>query len=417
MAGKFNLSETFSGFKTILSRNALLITGFYILNQYSTYFKNGFRSLLVLEDVGLSATVLGLLTSMFLAVGMITRSPSGIICDKCQNKLKSVLILMGVFKAFSCLLYIMLKNEIGMWISFFFDAVVWSFTTVAAPAVLAKSVDRHAMGSAYTIFMGLQMVLVATARPFGAELFNNMGATVPSFMAAGIQLLAVLCVVFMDGKKLQGGISTPQSVEKKKADAGVKRSRTILGISMVVLPIAIINGLQMVSYQMDSGYGPAYANAIGLDYTAAASIGGTVVGIVGIVVGFLCDFINPYYLLGISFVGQAAGTFLIGSAETQAAYNIALLVFFFTKYYEIPVRVLAMKSVTTDQQGAAQGTVLLVMDLFSIICSSLCGAMIDGVGYRGAWTISGYIGIFALAALVLLAVLDKRRRARQDLSV
>lgn len=45
---KFSWKEVGSGFKSILSRNALLIMGFYILNMYSTYFKNGFRSLLVL---------------------------------------------------------------------------------------------------------------------------------------------------------------------------------------------------------------------------------------------------------------------------------------------------------------------------------------------------------------------------------
>lgn len=68
---KFSWKEVGSGFKSILSRNALLIMGFYILNMYSTYFKNGFRSLLVLDEVGLAPTVLGVLVSFFLIIGLV----------------------------------------------------------------------------------------------------------------------------------------------------------------------------------------------------------------------------------------------------------------------------------------------------------------------------------------------------------
>lgn len=420
MASKFDWQDVIRGFKTILSRNALLIMAFYILNQYSTYFKNGFRSLLVLEDVGLPATVLGLMISMFLAVGMFTRSPSGSICDKRQDKLKTILIIVGVLKAFSCLLYIILKNEIGMWICFFFDAIVWSFTTVAAPAVLAKSVDKKAMGSAYAMFMGLQMVAVASARPLGAKLFGMMGAVPPTLIAAGIQLLAVLCVLFMDGEKLAQGFSAEEqapTLEKSVDQKAIARRNTIMGICLVALPISIANGLQMVSYQMDSGYGPAYANVIGLDYTVAASIGGSITGVVGIIVGFLCDFMNPYIPLLISFLGQAIAPFMIGSATTQSAYSLALLVFFCTKFYEIPVRIVAMKSVSMHEQGAAQGTVLLVMDLFSIICSTLCGAMIDQFGYRQAWINTGIVGVAALVVLVVIALLDKKKRGKKAVQI
>ena len=93
------MKEVGRGFKTIVSRNALLIMGFYTLNMYSTYFKNGFRSLMVLDEVGLSATVLGVLVSFFLIVGLIVRTPAGSIVDTNKSSIKTILIYAAVLKA------------------------------------------------------------------------------------------------------------------------------------------------------------------------------------------------------------------------------------------------------------------------------------------------------------------------------
>ena len=149
---KFSWREVGSGFKTIVSRNALLIMGFYTLNMYSTYFKNGFRSLRGAQRGGALGHHTGYADVVLPDYRPVTRTPAGTLVDRRQDKVKGILIVASVLKAISCLMYTYLNNEVGMWISFFFDGVVWSFVGVASPALLAEISGQEAMGSAYAIF-------------------------------------------------------------------------------------------------------------------------------------------------------------------------------------------------------------------------------------------------------------------------
>lgn len=412
---KFSWREIGSGFKTIFSRNALLVMGFYTLNMYSTYFKNGFRSLMVLDEVGLSATVLGMLVSLFLIVGLIIRTPAGSIVDKKQGKIKTILIYAAILKALSCLLYTYLNNELGMWISFFFDGVVWSFVGVASPALLAKSVDRKAMGSAYAIFEGGMTVITASARPLGAELFNRFGASlVPAWIAFGIQIVSVVLVLFMDGSKFSKSAAEIKSkVEEKAGGAGTGR-KAFMGLSMVALPLALINGAQYIMYNMECNFCADYANTLGLDYLGAATLGGTVFGVMSIAVGFVCDFMNPAMLIIVSFIGQAVAPLVLASADTQSLFNTGLLIYFFTRYYTMPLKILAMKKAPASEQGAVSGTILFGQDLFSIIATTLCGALIDSIGYSG--TFYGLSGLgAALLAVFIVYTLRSSSRSKNRL--
>ena len=413
---KFSWKEVGSGFKTIFSRNALLIMGFYTLNMYSTYFKNGFRSLLVLDEVGLSATILGMLTSFFLIIGLVTRTPAGSIVDRKQDNVKTLLIIASVLKAVSCLLYTYLNNEVGMWISFFFDGVVWSFVGVASPALLAKSVDKKAMGSAYAIFEGGMTVITASARPLGAELFNRFGSSlIPAWIAFGIQIVSVVLVLFMDGSKFKKNVDEIKAKvdEKASRDGPKPKRKAFLGLSMVALPLALINGAQYIMYNMEANFCPDYANTLGFDYLGPATLGGTVFGVLSIVVGFVCDFMNPAALIIVSFIGQAVAPAILGMADTQGMFSAGLLIYFFTRYYTMPLKILAMKKAPASEQGAVSGTILFGQDLFSIIATTLCGALIDSIGYSGTFFGLSGLGAALLVVFIIYTARDSaRNRAR-----
>ena len=415
---KFSWREVGSGFKTVVSRNALLIMGFYTLNMYSTYFKNGFRSLAVLNEVGLSATILGMLTSFFLIIGLVTRTPAGTLVDRRQDKVKGILIVASVLKAISCLMYTYLNNEVGMWISFFFDGVVWSFVGVASPALLAKSVDKKAMGSAYAIFEGGMTVITASARPLGAELFNRFGASlVPAWIAFGIQIVSVVLVLAMDGSKFQKNVNEIQEkVAEKSAEKKHSKRRSFLGLSMVALPLALLNGAQYIMYNMDANFMPDFANSLGLDYLGPATLGGTIFGVLSIVVGFVCDFMNPAVLIVVSFAGQAVAPFLLATAHEQGAFSTAIMIYFITRYYTMPLKIMAMKRAPASEQGAVSGTILFGQDLFSIVATTLCGAMIDNIGYSSTFYFLAALGAALLVIFIVYAVRDHARTKRERLS-
>ena len=415
---KFSWKEVGSGFKSILSRNALLIMGFYILNMYSTYFKNGFRSLLVLDEVGLAPTGLGVLVSFFLIIGLVTRTPAGNFVDRKQDKIKTILIAVAILKALSCLLYTYLNNTVGMWISFFFDGVVWSFVGVASPAVLAKSVDKRAMGSAYAIFEGGMAVITASARPLGATLFNEYGSRLPAWIAFGIQIVSVLFVIFMDGSKFAKNVS---DIKEKIADKAEEKApkatpgkKAFLGLSMVALPLALLNGAQYIMYNMESNFCADFANTMNFNYLGPATLGGTIFGILSIVVGFLCDFMNQALLIIIAFTGQAVAPCMLASATTQSMFGAGLMIYFLTRYYTMPLKILAMKKVPASDQGIVAGTILFCQDAFSIIATTLCGALIDKIGYSGTFNSLSVLGVLLLVVFIIYTIRDNKKRRLSD---
>lgn len=423
MASGFSLKEIGRGFKSILSRNAILIMLFYILNMYSTYFKNGFRTLVVMNEVGLSATVVGTMISLFLAVGLITRTPAGSLVDNNEDKIKPLLIIAGTLKALSCLCYTYFPTAGGMWFSFVFDAIVWSFVGVASPAVLAKSVDKKAMGTAYAIFEGLMNVITASARPLGAQLFAEMGSRNPAWIAFAIQIVAVLLVLFMDGSKFaENTRAIQEKVAEKKAEKAAPtlanqpsaKKKSFLGLSMVALPLALLNGAQYIMYNMDANFSAAFAQLNGFDYTTPATLGGSIFGVMTIVIGLACDFMSPTLLIGVAFIGQCVAPFVLASAASQSVFATGIMIYFLTRYYTMPLKILAMKKAPAADQGKVQGTILFAQDFFSIIATTLCGALIDNVGYDGTFTFLGFFGAALFVVFVLYTLYtNKKEKAAQ----
>lgn len=411
-----DLSGVKQGFKTLLSRNALLIVAFYILNMYSTYFKNGYRSLIVLNEAEQTATILGTLISVFLITGLLTRGPAGRAIDKMGDKLKMLVIIISVLKAFSCVLYRYTTTIATLYISFILDGVVWAFIGVAAPALLAKSVDKKAMGSAYAIFEGLMTIITASARSLGGKFFNDYGNSSRCvWIAFGIQMAAVLLVIFLDGKKLMQNVAPIKN--KIKESKTKKGFLSLFGLSMAALPFAVMVGSQYFVYNMESNFAVPYAAEMGLDYVTPATLGGTIYGILGIVMGFVCDFVSPMVLVIIAFVGQAGAMFVLGSAATQSVFAAGILIFYTTRFYLFPLRIVALKEAPSSESGSVMGTMLFAQDLISIIAATVLGFFIDKVGYSATFTGLGVWGSLAVVFAIFYAIkINKRHKLQSSLA-
>ena len=125
---------------------------------------------------------------------------------------------------------------------------------------------------------------------------------------------------------------------------------------------------------------------------------------------------NPAVLIVVSFAGQAVAAFLLGTAHEQGAFSTAIMIYFITRYYTVPLKIMAMKRAPASEQGAVSGTILFGQDLFSIVATTLCGAMIDNIGYSSTFYFLAALGAALLVIFIIYAVRDNARTKRERLS-
>jgi len=418
---RLDWSELRTAAKSLGSRNVILIIIFYACMNYSSYFKNGFRGILLMGNHEISATMYGTMISVFLICGLIMRTPSGMIVDKFRKNIKSIFIIASIIKGSIALLYCYAQSEPMLWFSFIVDGFLWSFVGVLPFALLATFVDRRIVGTAFSLCEGISFIVGSSARALGARVFTLMGAFIPSYISFGIQLLGVLAICFFDNAKLQ---SQAEEDREEKAKAEITKFPTLGNenkrlfrkffalFSLTALPFAVFNGAQYIVYQIDSGFLPFYAEKMMFDYLTPATLGGIIMGIIGIVIGIFCDVINPAYFVTFAFAGQMAAPFILSRADTSPVFGAAVMVYYVSNIYYMPLSILAVRNSLNADQGKVQGTMLFFMDFFSIIASVLLGFSIDRKGFPFTFTWLGYLGLVLFVGFILF-MLNLRRKSRQ----
>lgn len=415
--GKFNWTELKSGLATLLRRNVVLIILFNTLNMYATFFKNGYRSMLVIDYNGMPATLLGLLTTIFLIVGMLVRTPSGAIVDKMRKNIKYVLIFAIVLKSCMPFVYYFAHSRLTLGIAFVLDGVVWAFAAVVPPALLAIFVDRKAVGSGMAIMEGLWVIATASARGLAANMFVTNGPFMPTLVAAGLQFLCIFLVMGMDNKVIREGVEKQQQAKAERAGGeklpdqpGKKngKAKGLAGISLIALPFAIVNALPYFMVNMDNSFNAVYAASMNFDYLTPATIGGSIAGVLNVIIGFACDFINPVFIILAALLGQAAAPFILAGAATSGAFGAGILCYYMTKCFSLPIKVLAIRKAPKGQEGAVTGTIMMFQDLVSIVSSTVCGLVIDKMGYSGAYTVVGCISVLAVGVFTVIMLILPR---------
>ena len=415
---KLDFSELKTAARSLGNRNVILLIIFYACMNYSCYYKNGFRGLLVMDDHGISATVYGSMISIFLICGLLMRTPGGAIIDKFRANIKPIFIVASIIKGASALLYLYTTATTMMYAAFIIDGLLWSFVGIFPYALLATFVDRKIVGTAFALCEGISFIVGSSARGLGAKMFTEMGATIPTYISFGIQLVGVIAIFFFDNERLKESAEEKRTEEKNTPSADtlpVKQDNPLKKLfamfSVAALPFAILNGAQYIVYQIDSSFLPYYAEKMSFDYLTPATTGGIIVGIIGIVIGILCDVVKPGYFVIFAFTGQMLFPFILASAETSAMFGAAVMMYYVTNCYYMPLQIMAVRNSKNTEQGRVNGTMLFFMDFFSIIANILLGYSVDNKGYTFTFTWLGYLGIVLLLAFILLFIyLQKKEK-------
>ena len=383
----------------MLAPNAILVILFNSANQYGNYMASGILGKYALDALGISAAAVGICASLYSLGGLLFRAPSGKLVDSHDPKKILLIALIAKLAVFLAYLVVPPENVILFGAVRFLHGVTWSFIGVCGPAMLAYYVDRAAIGSAYALFLGIQQIVVASARSVSLSIMASHGATAAFLASAGETLIPIFLVAMM--RPSAKAEETPIAAEAPAEKKGLKDF-----VCWRLVPLCLMSSLPMMTYAAENTFLPALCDSRGVEYLTMLTLATSLSGIVSVLVGVLCDIINPYILCLATLFSNGMGLFLIGRAETTSMMSLALLLYFgFGKSFNAPFTVVGMKSITPREVGSFSGTNLFIDDLFTLIAGSVAGLVANSYGLGASFQL---IGCLPLAGVLCMLLLKKK---------
>ena len=386
-----------NGLKSLLSANALLIILFNSTNQYGNTMVSGIMGRYALEVLNISTVTVGVCASLYSLGGLLFRAPSGKLVDRTDPRRILMYALTAKLLVFIGYVLIPPENALVFGLVRFVHGVTWSFIGVCGPAMLAIYVDRAAIGSAYALFLGIQQIIVSSAKAASISLMDNCGAATAFLVCAAETLLPMLLV------SLMRPIDRRPEVRGKAVHASGGASRKTRGfICWPLVPLCLISSLPMMTYAAESNFLPALCEMRELEYLGTLTAATGLSGVISVLVGILCDIVNPYALCILTLLFNGLGLFLIGGAETSTEMGIALLLYYgLGKSFNAPFTVMGMKSIRPEEAGSFSGTNLLIDDLFTLLAGSVAGLIGGMYGLDTSFQVIGCLPLIGVAIMVL----------------
>ena len=415
-SNSFNWVEVKTGLKTLTKRNALVAVIFNCVYLYSQNMKNGIRPLVAQMDMGMTPTEVTICTTLFSIVSLLCAAPIGALIDRKRDTIKKALIIANVARAaIYLLLYGAAANKYMVFAAYAIDGIVWCACGILLPALLAVTVDRKAMGSAYAVYFGFANFITGSAQSNGQILYEQFGAFTSCAASAAVAMLGTVVLLFIDYNDLSRSLKAEIASGKYKPK---ERKRGLSGFfdgfSWAAFPFALAYGLTCIWGTVKGNFMGVYMNELGYDWLATQTIARSVYGIFTIFIGVLCDIVSPIILSIISLIGMAVGAYIIGDGASESMVNLG--VWFITMFavYQTVLRIAAMKLLPYSKQGSVQST----MTILANICNTfgpLPLAYLAGIyGYSIAFKGSTVLTTIALICFICAMLYNKSRQRKED---
>lgn len=417
-----NWSNVKVGLRSLLSRNAMVAILYNIAYQYSTNMKNSFRPLVVSESCDLPMFYITMLASLFSFVAFLINVPVGVIVDRRRGMLKRVMVSVNILRALVYIFgYGMITTRTGAYIVYILDGIVFCFCGIMGPALLAISVDKSVMGSAFALYNGAVAICVSTSKSLGAALFNDGSQFIAGGTAGAVALLSAIILLVLDGDKVSETLRKEQSIlnakgiQEEPAPVSVriksrKLNRLLASISVAAIPLALCIGLGQIEESICNSYLAIMGEERGFDYYAALSVFYSISGIITVFIGTLCDIVNPVIMVYLGLAGKIIGNFLIAETMVQDVFLVGLCAITLSDFFITVVQISAAKMFPYRQQGRVTATINLMMHICMMALTLPAGFMAERSGAGGAYMYSAITSSLAAVAYTYSILYFRRHR-------
>ena len=373
-----------SGWKTLLSRNFLLVLAISCFNQFATMAVktpiNQFGN-----ELGIAVSMLGMITTMYQASKMIVRPFWGNLNDK-MNRKKAMTIALIVQGAAYCI-YAATASVPMYIIGRFVEGISFGIVSTSVYSALGTAVDRKVLGTAMGFYATFPQIVKALAPALSMSLYMNHGPKYSFLTAAGCTLMSIILAQFMDFSNVRTRAKAAAAPEVK----GIEKFFTKK--SLYFLPYQLVDGFQngvldltVVLYATSLGY--PEAGALFFSVQAFVTI------FVAIPFGFIQDKVGGKVSVTIALLCRAAGCLLIAFAPTATNFMIAGILCGTAKPGNNVIQTENMKLVPKSRYGVANSSLLLMTDFTVMIGAAVGGWIVDFAG--------GYAACFRVAGIILI---------------
>lgn len=409
-----------TGLRTLGSRNAVVAILFNIAYSYSTSMKNAYRPLVVNLSCQLPVSYVSMLASLFSFVALMCNSPIGALIDSKRDRIKHVLVIVNILRgAIYIFGYGLINTEAEAIILYILDGVVFAFCNIMGPALMAISVDKRAMGSAFALYSGLTQICISSSRSMGASIFNNYGQFAAGLSSGTIAVISGIVLLFLDKNKLcdtmkAEGQSLPEpgdTVRPGKIHNHIKK--IFAGVCIAAIPLALCIGLAQIEDQVNNSYLALMAMERGFEYYNAQTLLAAFSGVITIFVGTVCDIINPIMLVYVGLAGKIIGNFLIASTMNQEVFLTGFIMITVTDFFLTVVRVSAIKLFPYKDQGRLSATISMVMSICMMVGTLPAGFAAQASADVGGAYFYSSLTSFLAAIMYTYAIIHLKRRNRK----
>ena len=377
-----------SGWKTLLSRNFIIVLAISCFNQFATMAVktpiNRFGN-----ELGIAVSMLGMITTMYQASKMIVRPVWGNMSDKMNRKAAMTVAL--VIQAVAYSIYA-ITNAVPLYIiGRFVEGVSFGIVSTSVYSALGTAVDRRVLGTAMGFYATFPQIVKALAPSLSMSLYTSYGAKYSFLTAVGCTIVSIILTQFMDFSNVKSA-AHPAVAKNGGANKvkGIEKFFTVK--SLYFLPYLLADGFQNGVLDLTV---VLYATALGFPEAGALffSVQAFVTIFVAIPFGFIQDKFGGKISVVIALCCRAAGCLLIALSPSAVTFVIAGILCGTAKPGNNVIQTENMKLVPKSRFGVANSSLLLMCDFTVMIGAAVGGFLVDFAG--------GYTTCFIVAAVVL----------------
>jgi len=360
------------------------------------------------NNLGLSATIIGVIASCYTIMAMVCRTPFGQAMDRFDKKkvlmftfVARAIVFVGLGVAKSIPVFVALR---------FLHGALFGMGHIAMMIVLAAGGNRKALGAALGLLTLLPKLISSYTTTFALFVCDTIGTNAACYAGAVCNLVCVVLCLFLAFKDGPAKGAVP----KQSLSSGLKNYMNwraiplILICTFVSVPSLFVDNF-MVLYGAAVPAVEAVARSYLTSYMWWMGIGSFVAGYAFDKFGFkVCAY--PTIVIGI-----AAQAMLGFSTDSMVLRISAILCGLACGSIAVVVRTHAVNESPVNMASLTIATTGLFQDLSSLLGSACGGVLIDALDYSGTFKL---ITIFPVLALVMMffypAIMKCLKGTRRD---
>lgn len=374
--------------------------GIFIANAFMNLGQQMVNSLIGMyaDYLGAAATMVGFLSGLFAATGLVFKLFSGPAIDSFSRKK----ILIGAFLVMivSYVGYGMSQTVPMLIIFRLIEGAARAFTATCCLAVASDAIPADKFASGIGTFTLAQAACQAIGPTVGLTLYRYIGYSM-TFMVGALCVAGGVAATLL--------LKTENTSDRKKFKISLKS----VAAPEAAVPAVLLFLLCGTFYTVNS-FLAIYGTDMGV-----VNIGWFFTVYAGVMVfsrpltGRLCDKYGLVKVLIPALVCFAVSFFLISIATKLPLFLLAAVIAAFGYGAAQPlIQTLCMKSVPKERRGAGSNTAYIGNDFGNMLIPMAAGMLAEVVGYRSMWRL--LILLIALALILLLVFSGRIRQIEED---